>query len=202
MRVVVFGASGRTGRLVLAALREAGHEPVAHGRSKPEGWGGPFVMGMPGESDAVRRALDGAAAAISCLASNKGDGVCLKTTQSVIEVAPAGFRYITLAGAAVDAAGDKKGLPDKIARGVMSLILGAMLRERQAELAALEASSLDWTMARPPNLTNGPRTGRAAVSFNKPASARISRADLAAALVEGLARPDFVRRAPFIATGR
>jgi putative NADH-flavin reductase len=202
MRVVVFGASGRTGRLVLDALKAAGHEVVAHGRTKPEGWTGPFVQGLPGEAVPLAQALTGADAAISCLASNKGDGVCLNTTKGVIAHAPQGLRYITLAGAAVDAPGDRKGFADKLARGVMGLILGPMLRERQAELEVLQASSLAWTMARPPNLSNGPKTGRVAITFDKPASARISRADLAVALADGLQRADFLRRAPFIAAGR
>ena len=57
--------------------------------------------------------------------------------------------------------------------------------------AVIKASGLDWTILRPPRLTNGPRTGRYDVAVNKPLTYgwSISRADLADYIVTHLDDP-------------
>ena len=63
------------------------------------------------------------------------------------------------------------------------------MRERYADLARMEdvlrASDLDWTIFRPPRLTNGRLTGayRTAVGRNLRGGALISRADVAHAML-------------------
>ena len=66
-------------------------------------------------------------------------------------------------------------------------------------MAAMEdttrRSGTAWTILRPPRLTDGPRTGtwRQARDANLRGSSRISRADLAAAILASLAAPDTVK---------
>jgi uncharacterized protein YbjT (DUF2867 family) len=64
-------------------------------------------------------------------------------------------------------------------------VIGRLLRGIYGDLARLEdlvrASGTDWTIVRPPNLTNAPLTGRyrTAVDGNVPRGKSIGRADVA-----------------------
>ncbi len=109
------------------------------------------------------------------------------------------MRFVTIAGAAVDAPGDAKAVPDRIIGWIMRRMVAEMLADRQAELAVLRASPLAWTMLRPPRLTDGPPSGKARLTFDTPAATAITRADLADAVIEALADPALVGRAPFVA---
>lgn len=199
MRIMVMGASGRTGQHLARVLADQGHEVVSFGRRAPAGWGGAHLTGAVDDPAAVARALDGADAAVSCLASGRRDAVCLPATRAVIAAAPVGFRYLVVAGAAVDVPGDAKGMADRIVGGIFRLVAGRMLAERQQEYEALAASNLRFTMLRPPRLTDGPGTGRWQVSHDRPRAMQIDRIDLASALAEALGREDLIRRAPFVA---
>jgi putative NADH-flavin reductase len=201
MRVLVLGASGRTGRLVLEALTRAGHGAVAFGRSGPEAWTGETVIGLPSDPAALALALRDADAVLGCLGSSPFRAVCLPATQAILAQGRSGLRYVLVGGAAVDVPGDRKSLGDKALRLVMRVIGGQMLPERQAEYAALAASNLRFTFLRPPQLTNGPASGRWRFSFDRPAGGQISRADLAEAMVAALADDDLACKAPFVAEG-
>jgi hypothetical protein len=76
-----------------------------------------------------------------------------------------------------------------------------MLADRQREWQMLEASPLPFVFLRPPRLTNAAPAGGWTFTLDRPARADIARADLAAAAVEALDRPDLTRRAPFVARG-
>ena len=200
MRVTVLGATGRTGRLVLERLIGAGHEVTTYGRRAPEG-PGRHLTGEVGDAAGIARALEGADGAVSALASGNADPVCSTATRTVIEAASGPLRYVTVAGAGVDAPGDAKALPDRVIGRIMKLVVGRMLADRQAEHDMLAASALRWTMLRPPRLVDGEPKGFA-WSFDTPKATKITRADLAAAMVEALRRDDLVGRAPFVAEER
>jgi putative NADH-flavin reductase len=59
----------------------------------------------------------------------------------------------------------------------------------------VRSSGMDWTIVRPPQLTEGPRTGtyRRAKDANLRRAYRISRADLADAILASLGDPDAVK---------
>jgi putative NADH-flavin reductase len=66
---------------------------------------------------------------------------------------------------------------------------------RHAE-AVIEGTDLDWTIVRPPALTDGPATGkyRISVEANLPHGFRVSRADLAACMLTLISDVPTVRR--------
>ena len=74
-------------------------------------------------------------------------------------------------------------------------ILWRILHNMYTDLACMEervkGSAVDWTIIRPPQLNDKPRTGRYQVAYNKhlPAAWSISRADLADYIVQHLADP-------------
>ena len=79
------------------------------------------------------------------------------------------------------------------------------LREHYADLAIMEDmlrdSGLDWTVSRPPRLTNGPLTGRYRTAFgrNLRRGVTISRADVAHLMLRVLDDPDSIGQAIGIA---
>lgn len=198
MRVAVLGGTGRTGRLVVPLLIERGHQVRALTRSGDIA-GVEQVSGQATDPADVAALVEGCDAVIAALASSNKDAVCSQATEAVIAAARSGGprRYIAISGAGVDAPGDAKGVPDKAIGVVMKLVVGGMLRDRQRELETVRASALEWTFARPPRLTDGAPKGYR-TSLKSPPSSAITRADLAAFLVDQLGSDEFVHAAPFV----
>lgn len=200
MRVLLLGASGRTGAEALESLGRAGHEVTSLGRTAPKRAGARHVSEDVTDPAAVAQAVADHDAVLSCLASTNAQPLCSRATAAVIAAAAGRpLRYVVVGGAGVDAPGDRKGVPDKLVGLVMRVAVGRMLADRQAEFEALAASGLAYTFMRPPRLTQAPGTGRWRFTFDRPAAMQIARADLAGAMVEALERPDLERRAPFVA---
>jgi putative NADH-flavin reductase len=85
-------------------------------------------------------------------------------------------------------------------RLVLLPVVKTILRDVYADLGAmetlLESSDIDWTVVRPPRLVDTPITGqyRIAVGANVARGSRISRADVAHAMLDALAMPQTVRQ--------
>lgn len=197
MHYVVFGASGRTGRLIARRLTEAGHAVTAPGRRDPQIAGVAFRPTDLADAADVRDAVRGAAGVFSALASDKGNPACSTLARALAD--REGLRFVTIAGAGVDAPGDRKGLPDRIVGWIMRRVVAEMLADRQAELGILHSGRLRWTMLRPPRLTDRPGTGHYRITHDKPASTAIPRADLALAAIAIADDDSLVGRAPFVA---
>lgn len=196
MKILVLGASGRTGQKFVHHARNQ-HEVLAFGRRKAPGvslskvgvFGDECFAEMVQASDAV----------VSCLASTNSEPVCSKATKALLAEKP-GVRYVTIAEAAVDHPQDRKGVPDIIAGGIMRLIVGGMLADRQKELEMLMQSQPAWTVLRPPRLVNGRATGAWQTTSDRPATTWIDRDDLARALLEMVESSTHLGTAPFVST--
>jgi putative NADH-flavin reductase len=114
-------------------------------------------------------------------------------TASIISAMRAtGSSRLVVVSAAPMASDDQGTLPYR-------LLVGPLLRRGYADMAlmaeATRRSGVDWTILRPPRLTDGPRTGtwRQATNANLRRGNRISRADLAEAMLASLDDPDAVK---------
>jgi putative NADH-flavin reductase len=196
MRVAVFGAKGRTGRLAVEALRAAGHEVVAASRTGDAVPGAAAMAADPSTGRGVAAAVEGCDAVVNAMASGKGNPAGSALARGLS--ARAGLRYVTVGGAAVDAAGDRKGIVDKAVSWLSRRVAKDVVLDRQEELAVLRGSRLRWTMLRPPRLVDGPPTGAARMSLERPQAIQIRRADLARVAAEALGDEALVGRAPFV----
>ena len=85
-------------------------------------------------------------------------------------------------------------------RTLFSPLIKTVLRNHFADLARMEdvlrESSLDWTVVRPPRLTNGSLTGiyRTAYGQNLRRGALVSRADVAHLMLRAVPQPETLRR--------
>jgi uncharacterized protein YbjT (DUF2867 family) len=200
MRIAVIGASGRTGRAVMTEAARRGHDTRAVVRSAAradEGWAIAVADGR--DVDALARALEGRDVAVFCVGPVPADddpAVMRESAAATLEAARrAGVPRLVF----VSASGPYTDGDDAFTRGVVKPILGVFLRKAFADLTATElvvrASDADWTLVRPPMLTNA--AGRGAYRSNRAGSVRggirIARADLARALVDAAEATDASR---------
>lgn len=196
MRILLLGATGRTGRLVLARCVELGHHVTTYGR-RPGG-GAQALVGAMADVDALSAACSDVDAVISCLASSNAVPVCSQATQSLIASKRRPLRYILVPGASVEMPNDIRTPLDRRLASLFKVFFGGMLADRQMELETLASCDLKWTALRPPRLTNGSSEGAWVLNQDKPAYHCITRADLADAVISALARDDLIGQAPFV----
>lgn len=186
MNLLILGASGRTGRLVIDRALAAGHDVTALVRS-PEKVAVRnsrlhVVAGQATDANDVARAMAGAVAVISVLGG--AGSVILDSTRAVIEAAhrTGVTRVVVMSSFLVER--DRMG-------GLSWLITGlagtSKIKDKKAGEELLRGSGLEWTIAYPGPLTDGPATGSVQVlpeGAKRRISERISRADVAEWLIE------------------
>jgi len=188
MKVIVFGATGKTGQHVLRAALTQGHEVTAFGRSVDrvdiDDAALETYKGDVFDTDSVTGAVAGHDAVIVCLGST---GVRDKTTlaagtAAVIDAMAAHDvqRLVVMSAAGV---GDSWQQIPRSSRVLFRTMLRNAFNDHQAQEAAVEQSSLDWTIVRAAVLKDDPATGRYTATNTGP-NTRINRADIATALVD------------------
>ena len=205
--LALFGATGRTGRHVLAQALEVGHSVRALAR-RPEALDAherlTVVAGDVRDRDAVRETVRGSDAVVSVFGQVKGSPPSLQTegTQAIVDaMAEQGIRrIISLSGGGLPAEEhDQPKMPDRIIRWLLRRLSPAVLDDAIGHLAVLRASGLDWTVVRGPRLTDAPATGSYRVGWvGVNASTQIARADLARFILTQLDDDTFVHELPFV----
>ncbi len=197
MKIIVFGATGKTGQHVLRAALADDHEVTAFGRSVDRlDIDDPALKTHKGDvfdADAVTGAVAGHDAAIVCLGST---GLRDKTTlsagtKSVIDalVAHDIERLVVMSAAGV---GDSWQQIPRTSRLLFRTMLRNVFNDHQTQEAIVEQSPLDWTIVRAAVLKDDPATGHYTATNTGPIT-RINRADTAAALVDQLDDPTYRR---------
>lgn len=213
MRVTVFGATGKTGKLVVARLLAAGHDVVALARTPskldfPSAAGAQkltIVQGDVLDAAAVERAVTGADAVISVLGppSNAAEFVVTRGMQNILAAMQKQNirRLVMSTGAGVGDTGDEPKWMDKLIVALLKLVSKNVLEDMVRAVALVRASDRDWTIVRVPMLTDEPpRASVRAGAVGKDIGTRLGRADLAAFLASQLESKTFLRRAPAISS--
>jgi putative NADH-flavin reductase len=208
MNVIVFGASGRTGRLVVEQALEKGHTVTAFVRN-PTAFSEDaglirahpklrVVAGDALDAGAVAEAIAGHQAVVCAIGprSKQNGGVCETSTQNII----AGMKRHDVARLlCVTSSSDFQGfLFEQVMKPVF---LRRAYEDKERQEAQIFKSGLEWTIVRPGILRDGPRSGRyrLAVGVMPKAGWRVTRADLAEFIVRELKRADYVHQAITIA---
>ncbi len=209
MNVVVVAATGGVGRELLTQARAAGHAVTAVAR-RPVAADG--VRGVQAdlaapELGALVDALRGADAVLSALGrrTRADRGIAARGTRALLRaMASAGARRLVVVSAAPVSTTPSPARPHPprhdpgegwLQRHVLTPLLRRALADVYADLADMEdavrASGLDWTIVRPPRLTDGPLTGRyrTAVDRNVRGGLAVSRADLAHLMLQAAGDP-------------
>ncbi len=197
MKLLICGATGRTGMELIKQSLERGHQPMAFVRS-PEKLNLQdedltVIKGDVRDPVQLAQAASGAAAVVSALGTSG-----LLPTTLLADFAGAicramkktGTRRLIVISAALLFPGG--GLPADIARYVFRYGLADMRRMEEK----LARSNLDWTIVRPPRLTNLEMTPyRVFEGEFACAAISISRKTLAAFMLDVLERGEYIRKA-------
>jgi uncharacterized protein YbjT (DUF2867 family) len=180
MRLVVFGATGGTGRHIVEQALADGYDVVAVVRDPvrlagPDRAGLHVVIAGLGDRGAVAAAIRGADAVVDALGAPSTGPTTLRADAArtiIAAMRDAGVdRLVTVSASGAHTTGDS--LPVRL---VAKPVLGWILRHVFADMRAMEeivrASGLDWTIVLPPRLTDGPRTGRVASRVGRTCAAR------------------------------
>jgi len=189
MNIVVIGSAGRTGRLVLEEGIRRRHAMTAFTR-RPDALADLAGLGMVVHGDGrnledIRRAVRGQDAVISIVAPEGRGPTTVVSDVARAELTAMGEagvrRIVTVSVSAIE--GRRPWILINLVRWI--------LRKPYADFARMErlvaSSGLDWTIVRPPYLSNGRTTGRVRSQAGRKDLAHgpyhISRGDLAATLL-------------------
>ena len=218
MRITIFGATGGIGAELLQQSLAAGHEVTVAVRNPSRlavNRNGTRVIATDLETPDPR-ALESAVAGADAVLSGVGPrpmakaGVAEHGTRAIVAAMQAiGVRRIIVVSAAPISTVPSPGRPHPpshdpgegfFMRNLGTPLTKTVLRERYNDLALMEdvlrASDLDWTILRPPLLTNGRLTGgyRTAVGRNLRGGVSVSRADVAHAMLAAIGQEGTIRQ--------
>jgi putative NADH-flavin reductase len=220
MKLTIFAATGGIGRQALEQAVAQGHDVTAVVRSPKKLSRQVRVVAADlaaPDPATLESAVKGADAVLSGLGarSSSDTGVAWRGTRAIVQAMKAAdVRRIVVVSAAPIGTVPSPGRPNPpkhdpgdgfFVRNLLGPLIKAALRKHFADLAMMEDvlrdSGLDWTVVRPPRLTDGPVTGayRTAYGQNLLRGLLISRADVAHFMLRALRQPETCKRVVGIA---
>lgn len=203
MRILVFGATGGTGRAVVDAALQAGHHVTAFVRrpgALAEAAGLTTVAGDARDAAAVARIVPGHDAIVITLgnpaqtalpgllkpADAPACDVCAVGTRHILEAIPAGASP-RIAVVSAFGVGETRDRAPWFYRLFFALFLRAQFADKEVQERLLRASGADFVLLHPVGLGDGPATGDCFVSDSaRIRGHRVNRADLAAVILDEL----------------
>jgi putative NADH-flavin reductase len=184
MNLAIFGATGGTGRQLVEQALEEGHTvtvlvrnpaafPIQHERLS-------LVQGDVRDRARVETVVAGQDAILSALGTNQRGPVSICTDgveRMLTAMNPSQVRRLLVVSA--------YGVAESHHRNLYNLLVWTSMKEKMLDKERmeklLEHSDIQWTLIRPPALTNGPRTQHyhTGTDLRISATSHISRADVA-----------------------
>jgi len=206
-KILVLGATGGTGRLIVSQALARGHEVTALVRSPEKASdlkGIRLVIGDVRDEKALREALKGQDAVVSALgtpASPFREVTLLSTaTRALVNAMNAEHvsRLVCITGlGAGDSAGHGGFLFDNV---IFPLLLKKVYADKDRQEAIVRNSGLDWILVRPSVLNDKPSRGsvRALTDLSDFNGGTISREDVARFVLDQLQTNAWLHRSPLI----
>ncbi|MCC6170338.1 MAG: SDR family oxidoreductase [Caldilineaceae bacterium] len=208
MKIVVFGATGRTGIPLVQQALDAGHEvigfvrdpakmPIQHARLS-------LAQGDVMDAAAVDRAISADAdAVISTLgATNRSPSDMLPAAVGHILKAMQRHgikRLVFMTGAGVDMPQDRPKLINHLIKFALMTLARAVAQQSEEATRLVQNSGLDWVIVRVPRLNDNPFSGRYRVGWvGVNTGPNLSRADAADFILKQLHSDEYLHQAPVI----
>jgi putative NADH-flavin reductase len=205
VKVLIIGATGATGQILMREALAQGHEVTALARNPsavaPEDHRPIVLQGNALEASSVEAAVAGQDAVLSALGTRSTRPTTLfsESTSNVISaMRQHGVRrLVCITGIGT---GESKGhggfLYDRI---ILPFVLKNVYEDKDRQEEAIKQSDLDWVIVRPARLTDEPAKGEYRVFLGGSYTAKkISRADVAAFMLAQLTDDTYVRKMPVI----
>jgi putative NADH-flavin reductase len=208
MKIVIFGANGKTGSLMVEQALELGHQVTAYvrrpGAILQQHPNLKIIIGGLNDSSRLSEAIKGADACFSTLggasltkhASEVATGIenIIKTMELT---GVSRFIYLSSIGT-----GESRYYMGPIMRFfIVDLMLRIPMADHTVNERRLTASKLQWTVVKPGSLTDGPKTGNLKHGSEKimlKGSPKISRANVAAFMLAQLNDSTYVKNAAWL----
>jgi putative NADH-flavin reductase len=208
MHIVIFGATGATGRCLVEQALDQGYDVTAFARNplaltirharlsivKGDMFHPATVEEAVANQDAVLCTIGGHDRLRVALSGHpRSPGLCTIGTRNILAAMRSlgVFRLICLSAWGI---GDSKAWVPVIFRNVIfPLLMKEEYEDKETQEQLIRQSTLDWTIVRPARLTTGPRTGTYRMQSNLKFSWRssISRADVADCMLRQLTDQTF-----------
>jgi putative NADH-flavin reductase len=205
MKVLIIGATGATGKILMREALEQGHEVTALARNPSavvsEDHRLRVLQGNALDESSLEAAVAGQDAVLSALGTRSTRPTTLfsESTHNVIGAMDKHGvrRLVCITGIGV---GDSKGhvgfFYDRIIR---PFVVRNVYEDKERQEEAIEQSDLEWVIVRPAQLTDEPARGEYKVYLKGSYTAtKISRADVAAFMLAQLTDDTYVHKTPVI----
>lgn len=211
MKVVVFGATGKTGTEIVNQALAKKHDVTAFARDpsrlilENETQSGEdhlrLVSGDVFDFSTVKQAVKGQEAVICSLGSNSLAKTTVRsqgTANIVLAMEEEHVdRLIVVSAIGTGESWSSLSFTNKL---IYATLLRSSRQDHEAQETVVKESGLNWTILRPSGLTDGALTGTYAVGENiKGEGSPIARVDVAHAIIKELDEKAFVQRAVTIA---
>ena len=208
MKIVVFGATGKTGIEVIKQSLDKGYEVVAYARSpnkiEIQNERLSFVKGELNDAELIESTISNADAVVSLLGAsgNVKDNALSQGVKNIISAMEKNgvSRVIQVLTSAAKDPNDKHDAYFDLMIGLVKIGIPRVYSEILEINDSLRNSGLNWTIVRAPFLTDKPLTKNLRIGYKgeKIVKKNLSRADLAWFMVDAVESEEYVRKAPFI----
>jgi putative NADH-flavin reductase len=205
MKLLIFGATGGTGRELVKQALDQGHQVVAFARNPAR------IADIQNANLQVVRGdvldatvVEGAVAGQEVVLSTIGTGAQRTTlredgTRNIVEaMAKTGVRHL-ICLSSLGVGDSRANLTFFTKHIIVSVFLRHAFADHERQEAIVKQSSLDWTIVRPPHLKDGPRTGVYRHGFpitDRKIKGEISRADVADFMLKQLSDDTYLHQTP------
>jgi uncharacterized protein YbjT (DUF2867 family) len=227
VKLTIIAATGGVGRRLLEQALDAGHDVTAVARNPARLPGSVLAAGTARivaadlaapDPQVLESAVGGADAVLSCLGphNNAAAGIAAPGTRAIVTaMRAAGLGRIVAISASPVGTEPSPGRPAPprhdpgdgffmrhVGVRVAKTLFGRVYEDLALMEDVLRDSGLDWTVLRPPQLTNRPLTGRYRVAFgrNVRGGRSVPRADVAHYMLAVLGQPETIGQVIGIAT--
>jgi uncharacterized protein YbjT (DUF2867 family) len=209
MQLCAFGATGGTGRALVAVALDHGWTVRAFvrtqaGASLPLPPGLDVVHGNPEREEDVLRAVRGSDAVCCAFGPRPGDPrpFCAAFTRRIVDAMRAcgARRLVVVTGAMIGELPPNVGPALRALAALARRRMPEVMADRAAQEAVVMGSGLDWTLVKPPRLTDGPATEGVHADPALPVGlmSRLGRQDLAHFLFRSATQHRFVRQRVYV----
>ena len=213
MKIAILGSTGFLGKELLKESLDDGYQVRTLVRS-PEKLGKfkdkvEFVQGNIFEADDLEETVRGTEVVLSAVGPpqrNPGKPELYEQAmENLVDVLEKQKieRYIHTGGAAhLGGENERWTIGRRLLRFFLLLVAKPILVAKQLEWEVLKKSNLDWTLVRPPQITEGEPTGKVLADETNLARTKIDVEDLASFMVEQISSDSWIRKAPLVASGK
>lgn len=213
-KVLILGATGRTGKHAIPLALEKGYQVIALVRNpakiaiKHDGL--TIVKGLPANIDDIRKAMKGCDAVLSLLSPlTRGQAISFrkinaprileKSITNVLQVMNESGVKRLLILSSVGVGNSWKYTPWYVKLLIRLTNFKVIFADHNAQEDLIQASGTNWTIARPAGLNENETIGTLAVTYNHtPKPFQLSRKLLAKFFIDNLYSEDFVRKMPML----